>query len=62
MQLGLLFYADINFVVYKHQGIDGNDKGFLVGRPVALRPNSKYVGLDLTWLDVKTSADIRLKS
>ena len=31
----------------KHQYIDKNDKSFLVGEPVAPRPD-KYVGLGLT--------------
>ena len=46
MQLGLLFYADISFVFYEHQGIDRNDKGLLMGRPVAPRLD-EYIGLNL---------------
>ncbi len=38
---------DVNFIFYKCQSNDENDKGLLVGRPVASRPD-KYVGLDLT--------------
>ncbi len=32
----------------KHQNSDNNDKGRLMGRPVALRPSGKHVGLDPT--------------
>ena len=39
-----------------------NDKGLLVGKPVAPRPRSKHVGLSLTWLDVEISINVRLKS
>ncbi len=39
---------------------DENDEG-LGSEPVAPRPD-KYVGLDLTWSDAKTSADARLES
>ena len=38
-----------------------NDKGLLVGKLVASRPSSEYVGLGLTWLDAKTSAGACLK-
>ncbi len=40
----------------EHQGSHKNDKGFLMGRPVAPRPSGKHVGLDLTWLDAETCA------
>ncbi len=50
MQLKPFSYADVSFVFYERQGIDKNEKGLLVGRPVASRPD-KYVGLNLTWLD-----------
>ncbi len=50
-QLKLLPYADVSFVFYERQSSDKNDQGLLIGRPVAPRPD-KYVGLDLTWLDV----------
>ncbi len=50
MQLGLLLCADVSFVFYKYQGIDRNDNGLLVGRPVPSK-SDKYAGwLDLTWL------------
>ncbi len=45
----------------EHQGSEKNDKGLLVGRPVAPRPNDEYVGLSLAWLDVETSAGARLE-
>ncbi len=32
----------------KCQGSDENDKGLLVGRPMAPRPSDEYVSLDLT--------------
>ena len=38
-----------------------NDKNLLMGRSVAPRLD-KYVGLDLTLLDVDTSTDARLES
>ncbi len=47
MQLELLSYADVNFINYECQGINYDDKGFLVCKPVTSRPN-KYIGLDLT--------------
>ena len=48
MQLGLLSCVDVSFVFHKRQGIEGNDKGFLGGRPGAPMPD-KYVdpGLNL---------------
>ena len=48
MQVGLFSYADVSFIFYKYQGIDGNDKSLLIDKPVAFRPNNKYVGLELT--------------
>ena len=40
-----------------------NDKGLLVGRPVAPRLDVIYVNLDLTLIRcIKTSADARLES
>ncbi len=50
------------FRFQKRQGSDENDKGILVGRPVAPRPSGEHVGLDLTWLDAETSADARQES
>ncbi len=47
MQLGLPLCADVSFVFRKYQGRDKNDKGLLVGRPIAPKPD-KYIGLDLT--------------
>ncbi len=32
----------------ERQGSDENDKGLLVGKPVAPRPSDGHVGLDLT--------------
>ena len=37
--------------IYKRHGFDKNDKSFLVGKLVILKPN-KYINLDLTWLDI----------
>ncbi len=48
MQLGLLPHINVSFV---SQDINYDDKGLLVYRLVASRPD-KYVDLDLTWLDV----------
>ena len=33
-------------LIYKYQGLDSNDKDFLVNKPIIFRPD-KYVGLDL---------------
>ena len=38
-----------------------NDKGLLMGRPVAPRFSDKYVSLDLTWLDTETFVDVCLE-
>ena len=37
--------------IYERQSFNKNDKGFLMGKLVSSRPD-KYVGPDLTWLDV----------
>ena len=40
-----------------------NDKGLLVDRPVAPKPNVEYVSLDLTLIGcIMTSVGIRLRS
>ena len=46
--------------LWQRQDIDGNDKGLLVDKLVAPRPD-EYVGERLTWLDAETFADIRLE-
>ncbi len=61
MQLGLLLFADISFVFRKVRVADENDKFLLGSKPVAPRLD-KYVGLDLAWSDVETSAGTRLES
>ncbi len=61
MQLRFLAYADISFVFRKVRVANRNDEGLFGNRPVAPKPD-KYVGLDLAWSDVETSADARLES
>ncbi len=60
-QLGLLPCADVSFVFRKVRVADENDKGLLSSKPVAPKPD-EYVGLDLTWSDVRTSAGARHES
>ena len=62
MQLGLFLCTDVSFVFYKYQSIDKNNKGLLVGNPIAPKPNGEYIGLSLTLIGcIKTFVDARLE-
>ncbi len=60
-QLGLLPCANVSFVFRKVRVANKNDEGLFGSRSVAPRPD-EYVGLDLTWSNVETSAGARLES